>query len=74
LRDSGSESGRPGLVADGLDLLDLHAGDFALSATTGLHLCFYARSRADVDGFHDAGVEAGFRSNGPPGLRDYAPG
>jgi catechol 2,3-dioxygenase-like lactoylglutathione lyase family enzyme len=43
-------------------------------ATTELHLCFYARSRADVDAFHRAGIEAGFRSNGAPGLRDYAPG
>ena len=42
--------------------------------TTGLHLCFYARSREAVDGFHQAGVEAGFRSNGDPGYRDYAPG
>ena len=37
-------------------------------------LCFHARSRADVDAFHDAGVEGGFRSNGAPGLREYAPG
>jgi catechol 2,3-dioxygenase-like lactoylglutathione lyase family enzyme len=43
-------------------------------ATTGLHLCFHARSREQVDAFHDAGVTAGFRSNGAPGYRDYAPG
>jgi catechol 2,3-dioxygenase-like lactoylglutathione lyase family enzyme len=42
--------------------------------TTELHLCFHARSRAEVDAFHEAGVAAGFRSNGAPGLRDYAPG
>ena len=42
--------------------------------TTGLHLCFHARSREQVDAFHAAGVEAGFRSNGEPGYRDYAPG
>lgn len=42
--------------------------------TTGLHLCFHARSRGAVDGFHRAGVEAGFRSNGGPGYRDYGPG
>jgi len=42
--------------------------------TTGLHLCFVARSRAEVDAFHRAGVEGGFESNGAPGLRDYAPG
>jgi catechol 2,3-dioxygenase-like lactoylglutathione lyase family enzyme len=43
-------------------------------ATTGLHLCFRARSRDDVDAFHRAGVDAGFRSNGEPGYRGYAPG
>ena len=43
-------------------------------ATGGLHLCFVAGSRVQVDAFHRAGVEAGFRSNGAPGYRDYAPG
>lgn len=42
--------------------------------TRGLHLCFVARSRDQVDAFHRAGVEAGYRSNGAPGYRDYAPG
>jgi catechol 2,3-dioxygenase-like lactoylglutathione lyase family enzyme len=42
--------------------------------TTGLHLCFVARSREEVDAFHRAGVEAGFRSNGAPGYRAYSPG
>jgi catechol 2,3-dioxygenase-like lactoylglutathione lyase family enzyme len=42
--------------------------------TSGLHVCFHARSRKAVDGFHRAGVEAGFSSNGEPGYRDYAPG
>ena len=42
--------------------------------TTNLHLCFYTRSKAEVDSFHRAGVEAGFRSNGEPGYRDYGPG
>jgi catechol 2,3-dioxygenase-like lactoylglutathione lyase family enzyme len=43
-------------------------------ATVNLHLCFHARSKAEVDAFHAAGVEAGFRSNGGPGYREYAPG
>ena len=43
-------------------------------ATTGLHLCFHARSREQVDEFHAAGVDGGFRSNGEPGYRDYGPG
>jgi predicted lactoylglutathione lyase len=42
--------------------------------TTALHLCFVARSREQVDAFHRAGVEAGFRSNGAPGYRAYSPG
>jgi catechol 2,3-dioxygenase-like lactoylglutathione lyase family enzyme len=42
--------------------------------TRELHLCFVARSREEVDAFHRAGVEAGYRSNGAPGYRDYAPG
>ncbi|MDF3039803.1 MAG: hypothetical protein K0Q71_2509, partial [Thermomicrobiales bacterium] len=43
-------------------------------ACPNLHLCFYARSKEQVDAFHRAGVEAGFRSNGAPAYRDYAPG
>jgi catechol 2,3-dioxygenase-like lactoylglutathione lyase family enzyme len=42
--------------------------------TKNLHICFYARSRANVEAFHRAGVEAGFRSNGGPGYRDYGAG
>ena len=42
--------------------------------TTELHLCFVASAREEVDAFHQTGVEAGFRSNGPPGYRAYAPG
>jgi catechol 2,3-dioxygenase-like lactoylglutathione lyase family enzyme len=42
--------------------------------TENLHLCFYTREKEQVDAFHRAGVEAGFRSNGEPGYRDYGPG
>jgi catechol 2,3-dioxygenase-like lactoylglutathione lyase family enzyme len=42
--------------------------------TTGLHVCFHARSREAVEAFHAAGVAAGYRSNGEPGYRDYGPG
>jgi catechol 2,3-dioxygenase-like lactoylglutathione lyase family enzyme len=44
------------------------------AATANVHLCFHARAKDQVDAFHSAGVEAGFRSNGAPGHRDYAPG
>ena len=43
-------------------------------ATQNLHLCFYARAKEQVDEFHRAGTEVGFRSNGAPGYRDYGPG
>ncbi len=42
--------------------------------TTDLHLCFVAKSREEVDAFHRAGVEAGFRSNAPRDHRPYVPG
>jgi len=45
-----------------------------LPPTRNLHLCFHARSREQVDAFYRAGIEAGFRGNGAPGYRDYAPG
>ena len=52
--------------------------DFAISAgppaTTGLHIAFSAPSRAAVDAFWQAGVDAGHRSDGEPGERDYLPG
>ena len=42
------------------------------------HTAFAARSRAEVDAFHAAGVAAGGTDNGPPGLRStesgYPPG
>jgi catechol 2,3-dioxygenase-like lactoylglutathione lyase family enzyme len=34
------------------------------------HVAFVAASREEVDAFHRAGVEAGFRDNGPPGVRE----
>jgi hypothetical protein len=42
--------------------------------TQNLHLCFHTREKEHVDAFHRAGVEAGFRSNGEPGYRDYDTG
>ena len=41
----------------------------------GAHVCFKAPSRAAVDAFHTAGLKAGAKDNGKPGLRpDYSPG
>jgi catechol 2,3-dioxygenase-like lactoylglutathione lyase family enzyme len=42
--------------------------------TQNLHLCFYARTKEQVDAFHRTGVGAGFRSNGGPGYRAYGAG
>jgi len=42
--------------------------------TRGLHVVFSARDHAQVDAFWRAGVDAGYRDAGAPGLRiQYAP-
>lgn len=38
------------------------------------HLAFKALDREAVEAFHRAGLAAGGRDNGGPGLRDYHPG
>ena len=38
------------------------------------HTAFAARSRAEVDAFHAAGIKAGGTDNGAPALRDTAKG
>jgi len=38
-----------------------------------LHIALRAESRADVDAFHAAAIEAGGTDNGAPGLRWYHP-
>lgn len=41
---------------------------------SGLHFCFVAPTRKSVDDFHAAGLKAGGRDNGKPGLRpNYGP-
>ena len=48
----------------------------ALGKLTGRHhLAFQAKDRATVDAFHEAGLAAGGKDNGAPGLRpNYHPG
>ena len=41
---------------------------------THVHLAFQALDREAVKRFHAAGLAAGGRDNGAPGLRDYQPG
>ena len=43
--------------------------DPAHPATRGLHVAFRARDRAQVNAFWEAGVDAGYRDDGPPGPR-----
>jgi catechol 2,3-dioxygenase-like lactoylglutathione lyase family enzyme len=45
------------------------AADGEHPVTRGLHVGFRARDRAQVDAFWQAGVDAGYRSDGAPGLR-----
>jgi catechol 2,3-dioxygenase-like lactoylglutathione lyase family enzyme len=37
----------------------------------GTHIAFRVRTRAEVDAFHAAALEAGGRDNGAPGLRPH---
>jgi catechol 2,3-dioxygenase-like lactoylglutathione lyase family enzyme len=37
--------------------------------TSGVHVAFAAKSRSQVDAFHQAAMTTGGRDNGPPGLR-----
>ena len=42
--------------------------------SAGTHVAFAAKDRGAVDRFHSAGVKAGGKDNGAPGLRaDYSP-
>jgi catechol 2,3-dioxygenase-like lactoylglutathione lyase family enzyme len=38
-----------------------------------MHIAFIAETRDEVVAFHEAGIAAGGRDNGAPGLRAYAP-
>jgi catechol 2,3-dioxygenase-like lactoylglutathione lyase family enzyme len=54
------------------------AGSFSLlegEPTRDLHMAFASENDADVRRFHEAAIEAGYRSDGPPGERPrYHPG
>ena len=39
-------------------------------ASGPIHVAFVADSREQVDAFHRAGIEGGYRDNGPPGVRE----
>ena len=39
--------------------------------STPIHIGFVARTREEVDAFHAAGLAAGYRDNGTPGVREH---
>jgi catechol 2,3-dioxygenase-like lactoylglutathione lyase family enzyme len=60
-----------GFGPPGAPVLWLYANEAAVGGT---HVAFRAKSRRAVDRFHAAGLEAGGRDGGAPGVRaDYAP-
>jgi len=68
---SRDESGA-GFGPEGAAALWLYPGKPRAESAT--HVAFKAANRPAVDRFHRAGVEAGGRDNGRPGLRaDYSP-
>jgi catechol 2,3-dioxygenase-like lactoylglutathione lyase family enzyme len=57
------EDGRGGQYAN---LVVMGPGE----SSTPIHIGFVARTREEVDAFHEAGLAAGYRDNGAPGVRD----
>lgn len=67
---SAHESSYAGLGPKGEPALWLYKD----AKTHGVHVAFRAKSREAVDRFHAAGLRAGGRDNGKPGVRkDYSP-
>ena len=63
---------RPG--DDGHSYLSVYASTGPALVADNRHWCFRAPSRPAVDAFHAAGLAAGGRCDGPPGLRaEYHP-
>lgn len=65
--------GVPILFGENMFFADDLAVSLGAPPTGRCHLAFQARDRAMVDAFHAAGLQAGGRDNGAPGLRDYHP-
>ena len=61
-------------LEDDNDILCLKLRDDAQAPGAGFHLAFAAPTRAAVAAFHAAGMSAGGKDNGGPGLREeYGP-
>ena len=68
---SSEDASSAGFGPKGAPALWLLAGS---GANRGTHVAFKAPDRASVDRFHKAGIKAGAKDNGAPGLRaDYSP-
>ena len=63
-------------IGEGVDVDgSLEFGALVLSAQPDpqpLHLALIAETRDAVDAFHRAGIDAGYRDHGAPGIRGYA--
>ncbi len=55
---------------DGVQLANLVVTGGEPTTSGPVHIAFVAESRDQVDAFHRAGLEAGGRDNGPPGVRE----
>jgi len=54
----------------GAQLANLVVTDGEPVTSGPVHIAFVAESREQVDAFHRAGIEADYRDNGPPGVRE----
>jgi catechol 2,3-dioxygenase-like lactoylglutathione lyase family enzyme len=65
--ESGAENDFTGFGAEGKPFFWIGQG----VAPQGVHLCFTAKTRAEVDAFYKAALAAGARDNGLPGIRAH---
>jgi catechol 2,3-dioxygenase-like lactoylglutathione lyase family enzyme len=66
-RESGARSDYTGFGNNNKPFFWIGEGQIA----SGMHVCFTAESRAQVDAFYAAAISAGARDNGKPGLRAH---
>jgi len=71
LRVLGYEITHPGEHFDEWNDFGISQASDEKPVTRNLHVAFVARSRADVDAFWRAGVDAGYASDGEPGERPH---
>ncbi len=67
MRESGARSDYTGFGNNNKPFFWIGEGQVA----SGMHVCFTAESRAQVDAFYAAAISAGARDNGKPGLRAH---